>query len=287
MAKMYEDLNLARVEDPTSDAAKAAKKLNLTYVGFGRYENPKTGQISHIVQNGKLVPFNRATKTNTFKQENSDDIGNYSAIMQPEMEELTKALATHYSADKYDNREIDAISHFANEGYDEINQRLASLPANVPANQLETLSDDDRMADVIASLDSAAKKSRAPGEFVVYAKLGEGQDMFEFAQGRNFSSKGFLVSSVSLQSVIRSIEPEKMAGSRTGRPVIALLQIRVKKNAKGIYMSNFSSTDEGEFMFPRGAKFTVMADPSKLVGSDAMTGNLSLEIQYIDCSYKS
>jgi hypothetical protein len=284
--RIHEDLNAAKAEDENSNAVKAAKKLNLNYVGFGRYEDPKTNQISHVVQNDKLVPFNRAVKTNTFKQENSDDIGNYANIMQPDMDELTTALAQHYSADKYDNREIDAISHFTNDGYADINKRLSSIPSNVPANKLETLSNDDRTADVIASLDSAIKKSRAPGEFMIYSKLGQNQDMFSFAPGKSFTHRGYMTSSVSLQSVLRSIEPDKMTTSRTGRPTVALLQVHVKKNAKGLYTSNFSNTDEGEFMLPRGAKMTVMNGPQKLVGSDAATDNLSLEIQYIDCSYK-
>jgi hypothetical protein len=67
---LSEDLSGALVE-PQSNASKQAKQLGLTYVGFGRYEDPKTRQITHIVQNDRLVPFSKAVKTNTFHQSNA------------------------------------------------------------------------------------------------------------------------------------------------------------------------------------------------------------------------
>ena len=282
---LSEDLNQAKVEDESSPAAQAARKLGLLYVGFGRYENTKTGQISHIVQQGKLVPFNRATKTSSFRTNNADDMGTLSQIMGPSNDELDKALSDHYSPSKYDNREIDAIRYFVDQGYSDINKRLASVPAGTSAKYLEPLSADDRLGDVISSLDSALKKSRAPGEFVVYTKLGPGYNLLDFNQGDTFQSKGYLVATLRLDSIMQELDPEKTT-SRTGRPIVPIMQVHVKKNAKGLYASNFSENSAGEFIIPRGTKFTVVSGSRKLVGSDALSNNLSLEIQYIDCMYK-
>jgi len=47
---MHEDFNAA-LQEPSSPAAAEAKKLGLQYVGFGRYEDPNTQQITHVVQN--------------------------------------------------------------------------------------------------------------------------------------------------------------------------------------------------------------------------------------------
>ena len=42
--------------EPKSAAAKQARKMGLTYVGFGRYADNK-GRVAYTVDNGRLVPF--------------------------------------------------------------------------------------------------------------------------------------------------------------------------------------------------------------------------------------
>jgi hypothetical protein len=85
--KLNEDLNKLK-QEPSEKASAHAKKLGLNYVGFGRYEDGKTNQVTHIVQNDKLVPFKRAVKSSTFRDQNADDLGTYSTLKLPETQAL-------------------------------------------------------------------------------------------------------------------------------------------------------------------------------------------------------
>lgn len=285
LKKLSEDLNQALAVDPHSEALTKAKNMGLTYVGFGRFENSQSGQLSHIVQNGKLVPYTKAIKTSGFKQNNADDFGAYGQIAQPEVDQLNSALAAHYDAGKYDNREIDALNHFVNVGHHDINNRLSGMPHDIKPHQMEPLTPDDRTPDMIGSLDSAVKKSRSPGDFTIYAKLGQNQDILSIQPRTSFRTKGYMMGSTSINSLLQTVQPDKMS-SRTGRPVVGVLQVQVKKNSRGLFGHNFSQDPMGEFVLPRGAKIHVVNGPSKLVGSDANSGNLNLEVQYLDCVYK-
>jgi hypothetical protein len=283
---LREDLNVLKQTDPTSEASQQAQTLGLVYVGFGRYEDPRTQQITHIEQNGKLVPFKRAVKTNTFKTQNADDIGTYSQMMSPEIEQLHGVLTAHYSAEKYDDKQLDAIYTYTNAGYVDINNRLSTVPSDVPANKIEPTNTTDTIGDVVASLDSALKKSRAPGDFLVYTKLGQDVDISQIQPGTSFRFRGFRDTSINMQTVLSSVNTSQTGAS--GRPTIALLQIKVRKNSKGMYIADYSqNSEDGEFLLPRGAQINVVAGPNKLVGSDGMSQTMNLEIVYFDCLLKT
>lgn len=285
MKTINEDLNNLKVE-PASDAAKQAKKKKLAYVGFDRYEDPKSQQVTHIAQNNKLVPFQKAVRTNSFRAENGDDLGTYNQIMAPEVEQLHTLLASYYTPEKYDDRELDAIYNFTSGGYVDINNRLSSLPADVPAAKIEPSSVDDTFPDLVNSLDSVIKKSRAPSDFITYINLGADVDANMLGVGASFKFKGYRDTSINLGSVINPNITMNVGIS--GRNQVNILQIQVKKNSKGLYAADFSSNPEDfEFILPRGAKIEVVNGPQKLVGSDAMTQNLNLEIIYFDCVLKT
>lgn len=282
MRTINEDLNLIAQHDPVSRSAQQAQTLGLKYVGFGRYEDPKTQQITHIAQNDKLVPFKRAVRTNTFKTQNADDIGTYTELMSPEIQELHAVLTAHYSPEKYDDRQLDAIYTYTNAGYVDINNRLSMLPSGVPANKIEPTSPKDTIIDIISSLDSALKKSRAPGDFLTYTKLAQDIDVTGIQAGTSFRFKGYRDTSINMQTVINSSENSMMSAS--GRPLVVLLQLRVRKNSPGMYIADYAlNSEEGEFLLPRGATIQVVSGPNKLVGSDGATQTMNLEIMYYDC----
>lgn len=284
--KINEDLNILKQEPAGTQASKQAKKLGLQYVGFGRYENPKTGQITHIVQNDRLVPFNRAIKSNTFQQQGADDIGMYSEIKQPEFTELHQHLVNHYSPDKYHDKEIDAIQTFVSGGYADINDRLAALPAGISAKHIEPTGIGDDHSDLIGWMDSALKKSRAPRDMHVYFRLGADHKIEDFGEGKTFTMKTFRSGSINPSTVISASENNTPGPS--GRNTVYLVQVKVRKNDRGLYAADYSDApDEGEFIFPRNTKFAVKGKPQRLVGSDAASENLNLEIQYLDCEIKS
>ena len=285
MTRINEDLNRLLQQDDASPSAKQAKSLGLKYVGFGRYVDPKTNQITHIVQNKKLVPFNRAVRTNTFKTQSADDYGTYNQIVAPEVQQLHQFLTQTYTPEKYDDRELDAIYAFTCVGYYDINNRLASIPSDVPANKIERTSPDDTMPEMIASLDSAMKKIRVPQDFLSYTKLSTDFDVNNLQPGAAFKFRGYRDTTINLNALLA--QSQQSVGA-SGRNQIILLQMLVKKNSKGIFAADFSSNvDDCEFILPRGAKVEVVNGPLNLVGSDANSGNMNLEVLYFDCQVKT
>ena len=285
MKKIFEDLNQVKVPEQ-SESTQQAQKLGLKYVGFGRYVDPKTGQVTHIVQNDKLVKFNRAVKTNTFKTNNADDYGSYGAIMAPQIEELHNYLTAAYTPEKYDDAELDAIYNFSDTAYSDINSRLSSLPSNVAANKIEKTSLDDTMPEFIATMDSAMKRIRSPIDFLTYTRLSADYRVQDFAKGLVFKFKGYRDTSISMNAVLNSAEASQT--SFAGRPQVILLQLLVPKNSRGIYAADFSpNAIDGEFILPRGTTVEVLSDPQNLVGSDALSASINLEVIYIDCKVKT
>lgn len=277
---LNEDLNAALVE-PSTNAAKQAKTMGLQYVGFGRYEDPNTQQITHIVQNDRLVPYNRAVKTNSFKQQSQDDYGNFVKQLLPDIQNAQNALIDYYKPEAYTPQELDAIESFTGENYLDINDKLYSLPTGIRADQIQPEFDGDELPETIASLDSAINKSKAPMEFFVYVGLGADYDIADFLPGSVFSFKGFR--STTLNPNI-ALNYNTRVSKTSNRQQTVLLQIKVKKNSKGIFVEDFSSTPgESEFLMPRGSKIKVLSGPSKLVGSNKFTGNSNLEVLYFTC----
>jgi hypothetical protein len=287
MNNIKEDLNYAKAE-PQSPAAKQAKSLNLQYVGFGRYVDPKTRQVTHIVQNDKLVPFNRAVRTNTFQQQNTDDYGAFNAQMMPQTQQLHQILTQTYSPDKFDDKELDAIYQFTTTSYADINNKLSSLPSGIPANKIERARPDDTMPDMIASLDSAMKKVRLPQDTIVYTKLSPDTDINAFHPGQSFKFKGFRDTSLYLGAILNQSAMREQSVGNSGHNQIVILQINIKKNSKGLYAADFSgNADDCEFILPRGTKIDIINGPMNLIGSEAMSNNMSLEVLYFDCQAKT
>ena len=183
-----EDLTGALVE-PQSNASAQAKKLGLTYVGFGRYED-QTGQVSHIVQDDKLIPFSKAIRSKSYKDFSSDDFGGYTKNMENDVSALHTSLTDAYSPENYDNAELDAIKAYTESEYDSINQKLASLPANISADQIQPEYDGDNRPELIAALDSALSKVGSPVDFIGYVGLGQDYDPFALTSAQKFKFKG-------------------------------------------------------------------------------------------------
>jgi hypothetical protein len=285
MKQIKEDLNIAKQEVP-GKAASQAKKMKLTHVGFGRYMDNKTQQVTHIAMNDTLVPFNTAARTNTFKTNNMNDFGNFSDAISPVAETLHQILVQAYSSQNYDDSQLDAIYNFTNGGYVDINNRLSVLPSNVPSDKIERTSPDDSLPEFIDSLDSALKKSRAPVDFITYTVLGPDYDISQFVPGTTFQFKTYRDTSINIGTIISSVADRQI--SFAGRNMIAVLQLNIKKNSKGMYISDYSSTpNEYEFILPRGSVIQVLSGPNNLVGSDDLTGDMNLEVIYFDCIVKT
>lgn len=283
---LYEDLSFASTE-PSSPAAQQAAKMGLQYVGFGRYTDPKSGQVTHIVQDERLVPFKRAVRTNTFKNDSSDDYGLLSAIYQPQTDELNNALKSSFPPNKYSDQELKSLYQFTNGRYAEINNRLCNLPSGVSAKEIEPTTPDDDLPDLIVDLDNIMKKSRAPGDFIAYCRLSSDIDPYSIQPGSKFSFKGFRSITTSLNNTVND-QDAAVQTSPAGREMIPIMQIRVRKNNRGIYASDYSpNADENEFILPRGTQIHIHDGPKTLVGSSAQRQIMSQEVAYFDCTIKN
>lgn len=279
-----EDLNVVKKEVPSNVSLEAAR-MGLSYVGFGRYQDPKSQQVTHIGIEDKLIPFKKAIKSNSFKQNNMDDIGQYGSLMEPEIQELHEQLIRSYSPDMYRDDELNAIYTFTDGGFYDINNRLYSLPAGVPAKKIEPNSPDDSIVDVIQSLDSAIKQVRAPLDFPVFIKLGPDYNIEDFVPGRTFVFKGYRNTTISMNTALNSSDNTQM--SPAGRKMAIILQLNIRKNSRGMYISDYSSTpDDMEFLLPRGTVVQIIDGPNTIVGSNAQTEDMSLEIAYFNCVTK-
>lgn len=274
MKKLREDLNLASRE-PSSEAAVEAKRLGLVYVGFGRYEDPNTRQVTHIVQNDKLVPFAKAVRTNDYKQNSADDLGKLAQALAPQKATLDGVLTQQYSPENFSNEELDVIKQFTDTGYQEINNKLNALPANIMTTQIVPDYDGDAIPDQIKLLDDAVSRIKTPVEMNMYASLG---DNVELTAGMTIRFKGFRSGTIDPSVVMNS---SKQSGTSSRATV---LQIRVPEGSKGLYAENFSSNpEEYEFILPRGSKVLIKDGPNKLVGSNAQLNVNRQEIYYFNC----
>ena len=277
---LEEDFNAALAE-PSSEAAAQAKKLKLQYVGFGRYEDPKTQQITHIVQNEKLVPFNKAVKSNTYKTQNADDYGSFVKQQMPDLENVHNDLANYYAAEKYTPEELQAVQEYTGTDYMDINEKLYSLPTGIKGDQIEPEYDGDPIPDQVVNLDSALNKMKAPYDIMVYVGLGTEYDITQFVPGKAFRFKGYR--STTLNPNI-ALNYNSRVNKTASRQQTVMLQIKVKKGSKGMFVDDFSANaGESEYLLPRGSKVKIVNGPNKLVGSNAYTGSNGLEVLYFDC----
>jgi hypothetical protein len=279
---IYEDFSGAMVE-PISDASTEAKRLGLVYAGFGRYKNPETGQVTHIIQNDKLIPFNKAIKTNTFNAVSGDDIGDYTKNMKPQTDQTHASLIDYYGSDNYDEKELSAIESFSADP-ETINRKLMSLPSMVPADQLQMDSAQDTVPGLVAALDSCMNKVGAPDDFLIYVGLDSSFDIATLKLGSKIRFKTFRSGSLDPSVVLDELAGQDPSTTKQAK----ILQILVKKDAMGMYIDDYSTQPgQGEFVLPRGAVIKITSDPNKLVGSNRSVGALSQEILFINAEYTS
>lgn len=282
--KLNESLDDLMTE-PLGKASQQAKRKGLVYVGFGRYLDPKSRQVTHVNNNDQLIPFNQIIQTNTFQQQGQDDIGLVGQALRPETDELHSILTQHYSKTKYDSRELEALKHYTDLGHIDINHRLSQIPVDTPAHQIERQFPEDNLPDIIGSLDSALKKSRAPMDFTTYAKLHDDTDLSVLKPGNSFKLRSYRNSSIHLPTVVGSTPPKLT--SPEGRPMMALLKLNIRKNSRGLYASDYSTTpDDREFLIPRGAEIRITDKPKVLIGSDGTTGIPNLQMHYYNAEVK-
>jgi hypothetical protein len=277
---LIEDLGGALVE-PASGASAQAKKLGLQYVGFGRYEDPNTQQITHVVQNERLVPFSKAIKSNTFKASSKDDYGTYTKQMMPEIEQMQNYLVDYYKPENFKDEELSAIEDYTAESFYDVNQKLYTLPTGIKAKDIQPETEYDDLPQLIGNLDSSLEKMKTPVEFLSYVGLGTNYNITDFVPGKVFGFKGYRSTTINPNIALNY---NSRVNKDLHRKQTVMLQIRIPKGSKGLFVEDFSANPgESEFLLPRGSKVKVIGGPNKLVGSNAYTGDSGLEVLYFDC----
>lgn len=259
MKKINEDLNLVANEPESSETAIQAKQLGLVYVGFGRYEDPATGQVAYIVQNDQLVPYKKAVNTNTYQQNSSNDINNFAQELSTDEQETHNTLLQKYSTLKYSDDQLDAIRYYTGEGYSEVNDRLLELPTGLPADEIQPESSSDYLPQIIKTLDKTLLKTKTKFDFTVYSVLSPDIDISQLKPKTEFVFKGYRSTTISLQNAIVDQVDQK---------TIVMLQILIPSGSYGMYVDDYSETaGQNEFLLPRASQIKIVSGPTKLVGS--------------------
>lgn len=280
--KYLEESLVAEIKsEPKTASSKEAKRLGLTYMGFGRYADKK-GNLAYIVDNDRLVPYkgrqevqNMQSKSmsvvpsakkslsvsNNKQQEASfyNDVLNRrekqdSAIIKQKNKEaqaLSDALYKFYSPNMFSAEELDAISNYTSEGYGEINRYLYK-----GHDQGATADMDEYLNNTIDALDSAFEETQAPFSYTVYSGLSSRYSPEKLKAGGEYIFRGYVSSSVSFGVAIDGFAETEISDS----PVV--LQIEVKKGQKSIYVDPISDHQgEGETLLPRGSKIKIISGP--------------------------
>ena len=85
---LEESLALQAKAEPKSAAAKEARKMGLSYMGFGRYAD-KEGKLSYVVHDDRLVPYKSEDDVDSMYYKAFDSM-HHKAYMAKESEPVTK-----------------------------------------------------------------------------------------------------------------------------------------------------------------------------------------------------
>lgn len=276
MTLIREDITNALLLPKKSEAAKQAASMGLRYVGFGRYEDPNTRQVTYIVQNDKLVPFSRAVRTNTYQSHSADDFGTYLNALATDLDKTVGALVKAYSPDKYSDDELDAIKQFTDTAYYNVSSLLNKLPLGIMAKQIMPLNISDETPKLIEAMDSATEKTSLPVELISYVSLSQDIDTNQLAAGSKMGFKSYRSCSINLSTML-----DQYTNSGSGGGTV--LQILHPKGSKGLYADDFSANPgEGEFILPRSSVIQVLSGPNKLSGT-YMSADNNLDIHFYNC----
>lgn len=280
MRYIKEDLTNALIIPDKSPAAQQAAQMGLVYVGFGRYEDPATGQVAYIVQNEKLVPFGKAIRTNSYQATNSDDFGNFIQYLQPQVEEDVAKLMNTYMPEDYSEEELDAIKQFTDTGYYNVNSLLNSLPPNIMTKQIQPTSLSDNSPQIIQALDTALARNKLPKEIVGYATLSSDVDSGSIAPNSMVLFKGYRSTTLDISTILNKFTEDGNGGG-------VVFQILMPKGSGGMYLDDFSSNPgESEYLLPRSSTIKIVSGPNKLSGTYQSPDN-NLSIVFYSCELRS
>jgi len=296
---LEESLALQAKSEPKSAAAKEARKMGLTYMGFGRYADRK-GVLAYIVHNEKLVPYKSQDDVDSmyFKSattQQSEPVSkkkNISATtknkpVQPSKSEVIRKDADFYNGViKKRTKEDSAILKDLYKDANKVDKELFKFyqPNMFDDTELQAIEQytadgyadinrylykghdegasseqDEYLNQTIATLDSAFDDTQAPFPYTIYSGLSSRYSADKFQKNGQYIFRGYVSTSLDFNTAIGGFTDV----GASDQPVV--LQVELKKGQKAIYLDAVSANSgERETLLPRGSKIQVISGPHVL-----------------------
>lgn len=272
--------------EPKSNAAKEARRLGLTYMGFGRYADSK-GRIAYLVDNGRLVPYKSRDEVQSMYSKNNNDSMEYADILNKresedtniiaqkskEIQTLNKSLYKFYKPNMFSDDELSAIEYYTAEGFAPINRYLYKGHDGKVSSEL-----DATINNAIEQLDSAFENTEAPFAYTVYSGLSSRYSAKKLKPGEDYIFRGYISTSIDFTTAIDAFTETDWYDSAV------VLQIEVSKGQKSIYVDPISSNaGEGETLLPRGSKIRIVSGPHMIDDQIVSANPHDSKVQLFHC----
>ena len=296
---LEENLALQAKVEPKTAASKEARKMGLTYMGFGRYADRK-GKLAYIVHDDRLVPYKSQDDVDSMHYKAYTAQQSQPAVKkknisptakgqpaQPSKAELLKKDADFYT--KVNSKRSKEDAKILKDLYKDANAVDKELfkfykPGLFDETELQAISNytadgyqainrylykghddgatpenDQYLADNINALDSAFEETQAPFDYTVYSGLSSRYSADKFQLGGEYVFRGYISTSLDFNTAIGGFADV----GASDQPVV--LQIEVKKGQKSIYLDAVSdNSGERETLLPRGSKVKILTGPHVL-----------------------
>jgi len=296
---LEENLAFQVKTEPKTAAAKEARKMGLTYMGFGRYADRK-GKLAYLVHDDRLIPYKSeddvdlmhykagaAQHSETLTKKNKKKNISPTAKGQPSKAELLKKDADFYSnVNSKRSKEDAAILKDLYKDANKVDKELFKFykPNMFDQTELEAIDyytaegyspinrylykghddgvsaeQDEYLNQTIEALDTAFEETQTPFPYTVYSGLSSRYSADKFQVNGEYIFRGYVSTSLDFNTAIGGFAD---VGSSDQAVV---LQIELEKGQKAIYLDAVSSNSgERETLLPRGSKIKVVSGPHVL-----------------------
>lgn len=301
-----ENLALELKREPKSAAAQQARKMGLTYAGFGRYLD-RDGNVAYVVEKGKLIPYARYSDAEDLygKAEDEEEKEYFTKSKkkavgkktqeQPKSKLLTKkAHDTYKRAEKIERDNEKRYSKIESESWKKNNELMRAFGSYLRQVARERPDIEDAIRDYTAEayeeINRYLYKGHDEGTNVTknsqVIKYIEAID--EFIDGAEspvdytvYTGLSERYSSINLRAgdnylfrgyVSASLSPQVAhdtfaGGHRTGKEKI-ILQIEIQTGQKAVHIDEWSENGtEMETLLPRGSIIRILSGPHKMKSS--------------------
>lgn len=271
---LSENLALNVKTEPSSEAAAEAKRLGLTYLGFGRYAD-ETGRVAYTVVRNRLVPFKHAEQlqkmTDKATNGSTNDPEQLAAVEKAmkisrdvkdrDIRDLTrtykeivrneKDFKKAYTPNNFTPDEIEALQAYTNDLFGPINNYLyKGFDETIDPNTAQ------QVQNSVVIMDNMFARTQAPFDHTVYTGLTARYDPNNFVEGKDYIFRGYTSCSLDYNT---ALDVYNQVGQQSPKP---LLQIDIQKGLSSVYVDSLTGTTlDKEIILPRGSKIRILSGP--------------------------